>query len=107
MLFSAVPRDLPAAVRRRARDRRIKTLGVSLRGAIPGISTYEVARLPAAAGASIDGGHRSAVQELPMLAVDELAQVDSEILEILGYSPARQDGARWPRWRQIFAIIGP
>lgn len=106
LLILAVPRDLPAAVLLAVRDGSIRAIGSMLAAAMPGASAHQLARLIAAAGATLDSGHRTAARELPMLTAAELAAVEAEITAILPWSRRRHDGTRWPRWRQIFAILG-
>jgi len=59
----------------------------------------------ASASAALDRGHRTAARELPMLTGAELAVVEVEIMAILAWLPTHHDGTRWPRTRQLFAIL--
>jgi hypothetical protein len=100
-----IPTNLPTRVIRAARDGRIRELAAMLRRLMPGVSTHELARLLASAGAALDRGHATAARELPFLTAAEQLVVDDEIVEALSWLPARRDGRRWPAWRQIFSVL--
>jgi hypothetical protein len=100
-----IPATLPAGVIRAARDGRIVALAVLLRKLLPGVSTYELARLLASAGAALDRGHATAARETPFLTAAEQSVVDHEIAEALSWLPPRRNGRRWLSWRRIFSVL--
>jgi hypothetical protein len=106
-LLSSYPAELPAAIKRAERDDRIRAIGRFLAATWPRTSTYRIAQIIAAAGAALDCGHRTAERHLRTLNCDEMVGIEAEIRGILEWSPVRHDGSRWPRTRQIFAILCP
>jgi len=105
LLIGALPPHLPSVTVLAARDERIRALGRALATALPGKKPHGIATMIAAAGQALDRGDRTAARQLPSLTTAELAAVERDIIEILGWLKPRQNGRRWLRARQVFSIL--
>lgn len=98
-LIAAVPRDMPPAVRRGARDAEIRRLAAEFRAARPALSGRATARLLERLGQHVEVGHSSLpAAEFPWLSLDEGRALVERVREILASAPG------WPGWLQIWRI---
>jgi hypothetical protein len=104
-LLGAMPRDLPADVRRRERDRRIRRLAGILMSLCPGWSDHRVAQVLAYAGSAIESGAGLHGRKVDGLDATDRELLAHDIRAILQFAPQRADGTRWPRWRRILDIL--
>src|SRR5262245_58631144 len=105
-LVQAMPTDIPAELRRRERDERIRRLAGLLMAQYPGWTDHRIATVLAAAGNVIDAG-ATALHGRRFDGLDDAdrAYLAVEVASMLRWCPSRAAGSRWPRLRQILNII--
>jgi hypothetical protein len=107
-LLDCVPPDLPVAVRRIERDRRIGILADGLFALLPRASVNSVALLLAEAGDQLERRRRALEgRRFDILTDAEREELARSVGGILAWAPARRDGGRWPCLRTLTAIVRP
>lgn len=101
-LLEALPPELPPAVVRRERDRRLRELSNPL------LRVYRpkrVAIIMAELGAAAEAGRPPRLTGIDPSLRAEVALAQREIARLLEFLPTRAGGRRWLTQRQLFDII--
>ena len=108
ILISALPIELPPAIRRAQRDGEIRHLADDIAALLPGASARRIARAVAAGGARIEAGFQriDGSPEFAPFTTAEATAIASRIALILAWAPPGHTGIRWPGQRQLARILG-
>lgn len=100
-LLAAVPLELPPAIVRAERDRRLRILAGPL---VARLSVYRTAVLLSELGSAAEA-HRPPRLGVADASHPDVAAARNEISRMLTWLPARASGKRWPSKRHLIRLL--